>query len=828
MKNLVLLIGLCILALQAFPEEAARPVLPETPVLGFVTHFHEGDYQLLAETPVTAELADLIHWRMTETEEDAIDPLNLPVDFGNAEAWLPLLQAAGRMGFPIIDTAMHHTNISWRHKKTGAVGENHVGFDGKPWTYSSLHSPLFRASVFNYIEQMTGWFRAHDTDGVVPGYLNGAEWFYPGSLDYSSLALDAFRVWLQNRYGALEVVNAAWGSECASWEEVMPPVFSLVGSSHHGAPTFALGGGTDASYASEALPVTPGAWYAISAHITGAEIIAELSVAHIAWLDGAGSMIKLDSVLPEPADDGLYELRAELTAPEDAVSVVFHCKLLMPGTVTYINPRLCDRETGAHLTSAAASDWRHMPFQGESVAEAMVHGDGLHLSLSAALPALPFKHPAAALEDWVLFSHEAMADWLNRCALEIKHHDPGRLVVSYVGFVFAQQAQWDYAMTTQRLDVSLSNSPDIDVNGIQMCIAAEDYTWATHVVDMARKYDKPMWATDLIDFPYGLYSGFEAIYRGSLACVQHGMDGGFWYGWKGVSDYAFSQRMTTADRARLLKDMRLALEAVRGFEPHVAAAQIMPIMSYSIADDGGRKGDMLDNGGLYRLLLDAGVTPDIWTPYEIEQHKDTPLGRYDVVFLSDCPVLPREVFQQLESYVGSGGRLVSSGRLPEKDLQQQPFAVDLSALDGVAALQDRVGRRYWGRVRREQVYGNTPPVLVEAPDPERTPEMRRDLRNRVLKMLEELSVLLPVRLLEDTGNVHVTPFYHPAEERWLLFLVHKGRGRHPRIEMQITLDRPVREAFAWRDFDTHETVPVKDAGVLSIPDFAHACIVELR
>jgi hypothetical protein len=800
---------------------------PEEPV-GFVTHYHEGDLDNLAEVPVTAELADLIHWRMVGLDEanPSIDAMR--VDFSNAAGWLPMLRGAGRKGYPIIDTAIHHSSIPWRQEMTRRVDQNLVGADGKVWNFSSLHSPVFRESVFNYIEQFTAWFKEHDKEGLVPGYLNGAEWFYPGSMDYSPMALEAFYSWLQDKYETLDALNDAWGQRYANWSDAQPPRPANIGGFHANEPTFALGTGADASYAFKVVPVTPGKRYTASATVSGDGAAARFAGFHFAWLDSAGNLITVSAAQGDGNDAGTYQLQGNVLAPSNAASVILHCKLLAWGEVTFRNPTMTESASDVVLTNRDAAAWSHHAYTGESEASAAMEEGELLLTLKVSGSNVLSGNVALMLEDWITFSFEAMAQWLNICAKHIRNCDPDREISSYVGFVFAQQAQWDYAMVNQRLDISLMNTPDIDVNGIQMCIAGRDYTWATHVVDTARKYGKPIRSTDLIDFPYGLYSGFEAIYRGTLAAVQHGMTQTFWYGWKGVPDYSFSQRMTTADRNRLVSDTRSAIEAVKGFKPYTNMALLMPIMSYSLADEGGYKGDMIDSGGLYHLLLDTGFTVDVWTPYEIENTGGNPLGKYDALFLSDCPVLPRAVYEKLTAFMDAGGALISSGRLPEKDLRGIPFDVKLAGKARVASLEEPIGRRYWGKLKREQVYGNTPPVLVEAPDPERTPELRRQLRQQVTDAVAQLEVSSPVAFAEDTGTVHVVPFRNESTGATLLFLVHKGEGRCHHVDLGLDATLPVAAAEAWCDFDSRRPCTLLEDNIVRTPDFAHACIINLK
>jgi len=804
---------------QIDPTQEAR--------VGFVTHYHEGSLDELNKTPVTAELADLIHWRMVGLDETNPHVQNMRVDFGHAENWLALLDQGGRSGYPIIDTSLYHSTIPWRREMSGRANQNLVGVDGNVWNFSSLHSPIFRESVFSYIDQFTEWFRSNDTRGLVPGYLNGAEWFYPGSLDYNPLALEAFRNWLEQKYGSLSECNRAWGSEYGTWKDVIPPRPFVIGGYHFSEPTFALDVGVDASFAHIPIPVQPGCRYMVSTMVSGEGVGLRSAGFHLAWLDGSGRLITISGVHGEMNERGQLLIHGVVQAPANAVTVILHCKLLAWGQATFWNPECRDGETGLLLTTREVLSWEHQSYLGRSAAKSRIEGKDLLLTLEAQSPEPVQTHTVLALEDWVVFSYEAMATWLNDCAKRIRAGDPDREISSYVGFVFAQKAQWDHAMVNQRLDISLMNTPDIDVNGIQMCIAGNDFTWATHVVDMARKYGKPVRATDLIDFPYGLYSGFEPIYRGTMACVQHGLSQVFWYGWKGVPDYSFLQRMTTVDRDRLVLDTRQAIAATKEYRPVIRAAQLMPLMSYSVADEGGYKGDMLDHGGFYDLVLDAGIMVDVWTPYEIEKREENPLLAYEVLFLSDCPVLPREVHSRLTRFVEEGGTILGSGRLPEMDLRGEPFETSLASSNRVHVLGDRMGRQYWGRLRREQVYGNTPPVLVEAPDLSRVPEHRRILRERVRNALARLEDADRLSLIHNHGDVHASLLQSEDRDQTLLFLVHKAPGRCHHVDLRPQALPSFSSAEAWCDFDRRHPCDVLEQGILRTPDFAHVCLVTL-
>jgi hypothetical protein len=346
---------------------------------------------------------------------------------------------------------------------------------------------------------------------------------------------------------------------------------------------------------------------------------------------------------------------------------------------------------------------------------------------------------------------------------------------------------------------------------------------------MARKYGKPVWSYDLVDFPYGLHSGFEPIYRASMASIQHGSKAILYCEWNGFPyDYLYSVCIPRVDLNRMLRDVDTAIRMLDGYSLETNVAQLMPLMSYSVADKDGFKGDMLDNGGLYHLILDMGLLPDLYTPYEVGKQGQNCLNNYNILFLPDCPVLPPEVNEAIVAYLDGGGVVVASGRLPEYDLGGDPLTPLLAERVHNGKLlhfATKIGREYWGTVDRIREYGNTPPVLLEAPGCPPDPVARRVLRERVAKALDEASAPWSVRLSLDNGEVHVATYRRDADKAPLVFLVHKGPGRC--VGLRITLGETLGDApwEAWLDFDRTEPVKVDGEGAVAVPDFAHTCVL---
>lgn len=801
----------------------------EGPPVGFVTHPHAGRYEELAETAANAELANVFGWRMKDQE-------NLVVDFGPATEWLREVYASGRAAYPIIDTAIHHSDNPWRAAMTAAAGENLVDAAGKTQNWSSLHSPLFRASVLRYADQLIDWVKANDTAHRIPGYLDGAEWFWPWfSYDYHPRALEAFRDWLRARYGSVEAVNAAWGADFAEWADVDPVRPYPIGCVSHGLRSFSLAGPMDVGWISEPVKVSPGTAYRASVQARRSGVPEGLCLLQFAWFDKEDRLLSIGSY--GPVEENAWEtVTGTERAPAAAANVRLAYKQIAPGDCRFRALSLVNLETGEEILPAAfdraaeaTAAWTFTEWAGKGRG-AIEQEDGRAVFATAIEPQpLPYRHSGVAYEDWATFSFESMADWLDTCARHIKRRDPRRQVVSYVGFVFGFDSHWDYSMMQQRLDISLANSPAVEVNGIQLCIAGRDFTYASCPLDVARKYNKPMMATDLIDFPYGLYSGFEPIYRGTLACVQHGLDGLFAYCWYGTPDYNYSANISRPDLDRLLRDTRTAIETFAGYELSTRVAMLMPVMSYSLADEGGYKGDSLESGGLYRLVLDLGLVPDVWTPYELEKHGPRSLDDYDLVVVPDCPVLPPAVYGQLLSFVRRGGTVLGTGRTPLRDLAGNPCASGLAAdqSERVVWFGEKLGRAYWGRVHRWNEAGNTPPVAMEVPDPERSEPRRRAMRKRMMDAIQAAGVAFPARIDVAPGNVHLAAYRHPERpDEQRLFLIHTGEGRCR--DATVLLDKPGVEAEAWLDFDRRVPVAAGEDGRLALPDFAHCCVVDLR
>lgn len=884
--SILIIMGVFAMTHMGFSQDKAIPVpviqpplkaapMRQGPPVGFVVHPHmQVGLDKLDASNANTELSNIFVWRMKDREK-------MLVDFGPAEKWLRDIYASGRQTYPILDTSVFHSAEGWRSEITTEAGQAFYGPDLKPMTAASMHSPIFRESVFVYIDQLIDWIKANDHAHLVRGYLDGAEWFLPGSADYSPQTVAVFQETMKEKYGSLEAIGAAWGHSFASWADVMPPTGFLLGNEYAGMRTFSFGSYIEQGWVSPDLPVVQGRDVRFTVQARQFGVPEGLCVLNIQWKDDTDEAIYQNNRSYNiSATDGQWEtielvrpvsnLKNLDPTPGEIIAVQIGMKLLGPGRVEFKSPRVEYWPTAEAILPPAFlaanrihENWTLTDNGGNGSGSIDLSGDAPVFKLEVTEKAHAYTHVGQAWEDWINFTYETMAEWLNICARHIKQRDPDREVVSYIGAIMGVHSLWDFATYWQRLDISLANSPDIDVNGIQLLVAGDDLTYATCPIDMTRKYGKPIRATDLIDFPYGLYSGFAPIYRGTLAAVQHGMTGVAWYNWieprYTVRSYNLGEKIVPVDRHRLIDDVMGAIETLDGYTLTSRVAMVLPLTSYSVADEGGYKGDPLDAGGLYHLILDMGFTPDVLTPYELVKNGEDVLSGYDVVFMADCPVLDTVANGRLVDFVKAGGTVIGSGRAPSMDFADAPLANPLipaaQAFDPmtypgyteaaraseapriaelgkgqVAWIDMNIGRAYWGKVRRWHEAGNTPPVFMRLDHSDSQEALRRHLRRTVSALVDGADLKAEGRLAPDYGKINMAVWQKGEAEKpeSIFFLIHTGKGMAADQELTLDAEFAGRTAEAWIDFDERQEVAIGEDCMMLIPDFTHSLMIFIK
>lgn len=890
-KNIFIGVVMCIaintMLLNAGDAPAStNPPLRSGPPVGFFLAFPSTEG--LENTTANAGFSYIFNpWQMKSYGDNIDEQI---VNFDTAKQWLDESYRTGLQAFPVLEASIQGSmDTPWRRDMWAKAGHNSIDSTGKEMEWVSIHSPLFHTNVFNYLNQYIDWIKTNDISNHVPAYVMGGGWVWPyGKFDYHPMAFSAFRDWLRLKYNSISNLNSNWGSEFGGWEKVKPPTpICAIGDGHIGSVTFSFSDHIDFLWESPAINVEPGCEYRATVQSYQENGIEKFGVLQFMFFDDEGKLMHIKAgnnfelkqtkgqwettsiVMKSPVDEprlnwALGEEAFPTAPPPTAKTLKLGLKLLGPGKIKFRNPSIKKWSTGKELLcpkglslKEAGKNWNFRKSSEniivESEIESSKEGSEPIFMISVQQPPLPYKNTGVALEDWVNFSHESMANWLNTVAGHIKERDPGRDVISYIAFTFGFHNQWEGNNSVMRLDIDLANSPKVDIYGIQLALADRDFSYATSSIDVARKYGKPVYATDLIDFPDGLYSGFETIYRASLATVQHGLDGIFYFAWTAppIPQYEYRNHLSKTDLNKLISDTKTAIETVSNYKLQTKIAMLEPLMSYSLADEGGHKGDQLDSGGLYHLILDTGFIPDIITPYEISRQGSNLLKKYDLIFVSDCPVLDNKVNQLVIDYVKNGGVIIGSGRSPMKDLAGSKLKTNLliekklpdnvgiikaasnpsikTIGDGkVYWMNDMIGKAYWGETRRWAKHGDTVPLFVRTDYSNEAKLLRRYLRRTLSDLIDSAGIKSPARVDASDGAIHLAVYRKPEKsDELLLFLVHTEPGRSESIPIRMDSSVKSKKGIAWIDFEKKIPVTINAEGILQVPDFAHSCVIIL-
>lgn len=863
------------------PLPSPAPLRSDLP-LGFVVHPHERYFDAYASNSASSMLANLFCWRMRDDQQ-------MLIDFGPPEHFLRTLYASGQTAIIIVDTSIHHGSVPFRSRLTGARGENIVDAQGNTTEYPSPWSTRYREMVDQYVEDLVLWVRDHDPAGRIIGYTDGAEVFYPGILDCSPLAETEFRRWLAERYGSLDAINRRWETAYSSYDEIGAVRFYRLGHGRRGPSTFGWGSTPDCGWVARVEPITPNAPYRLTVWAKATDVPVDLAGVVLVWHGGDGrTRHDAGGSLGGTTPDWL-PVEAASVAPAWATAVTVVLGLQGPGTLSYCAPVFSRSNTRGNLLPATASPdgatpahWHAAAWRGQptfSVRHGLGRGGSTALVLHGEQTPAPYGRPAAAWHDFVTFQIEGYARVMDDWAVRIRQRDPDRKVIHYLGFLLGTLCQWDDLTMTNRPDIPLRLAASVDVNGLQLPAARGDFHYATAILDLARKYDKPMWATDLQDFTHGTYIGYSALNRTTLACIAHGLDGVYYYCWYGTPDYDFHRHVPAQEIRRLLENAAWAVRFLEAAALDTRVAFVIPLLPYSLADPGGIKADPLDCAGWYKIITQAGMCPDVFTPYELEHEGSAALSNYRLVVVPDCPNLPISAAAALRDFAARGGTLLLGGRPPHLDETNRPLdepflptgatsvvlrgeplrvlPVDQAGLAagtvlaGSATLLDargqwtglrRIswergtvwwtggldGRGYLGPVVRMNVAGNTPPLFV--PDgPWTWP------RDEGLPLLELFRTLagqcdaLPPAVL-DPPNPAVQVVCHRTSDALLVCLVHTGPGETWGNRL-VAGGSWIGNVQVWADSEVIELdrpPEVADGRTqVLLPDFGDACLVRL-
>lgn len=693
---------------------AGWPATNET-VIGFVNHFpmvrHRDDQ--LGESGANVVIMRA-PWALIEPKESEFrfDILDEQLELAEREdIRLVVLLEAG---------PAHAAHVPWLVEKLRSVGHLQVRRDGQSAQDPSPFSPLYREYLERYIRAVVTYCSGHRRANRVFGYHNGCEWWYPMDHSYGALTEDAFRDFLKRKYGSPEKLSAAWGASVTNWDDVHAPRLLWLGSNRtNQAVMVPASAHLDACYATTPdthVAVTPGEKIAFTVHWQGEDIRSGGVVAEIAWLDGEHP--QPIGIAQSPLATHGAPAVCEAVAPQGARRAWLLAKSVATGSVTFTrltcvgangqergpNSGLDPALGGWQFIRWSAGEPDKVTHEWKRQGVASIRYDA-SLSLDS-----PCQWPLAAVADWTTFRAQAMGRFIDEMASFIRKADPTRPIVSYLTFAFANPFEWDYA---QQMAIQLEHwapaARHQQILGMQLSSGEGDPDSIACALDMVRKYGKPMWAIDLLDFTRGTALGREGLTSLSKTVFDHGGTGIQYYCWWGTAHYNYLE-LGLDNLRQMIDETRRHAEAVRSRPIQPRVALVMPRMPlYGALQE--PPNNWADFMGWYKLLRHLKVPVNVYT---LEELARADLFTHRVLIVPDSAYLDTAHVATLRRALQRGLYGIRSGRFALRDLTGRSFATS-ETLAFSLVFNEPVGARLLGETYRQPTPSDTPPRLVCRP-----------------------------------------------------------------------------------------------------------------
>jgi hypothetical protein len=677
---------------------------------------------------------------------------------------------------------------------------------------------------------------------------------------YNPAEIERFRQWLTDRYQTVEQLNAVWDSQYPTFSVVpAPPVEMMMrGREKTGlGPLVALDDGsrhcswsTPTAIDPNARPgpdtysaVVPGKSYTLSAWVKTGEVRGYGVFLEVAWVRaGGGPPTLIDTSAPLSGTHDWTQISATFPAPSEAGRAWVLLKLMGSGAVAWDDIDFREAASaenmapnpGLEVGSEQPAAWRFQNWSGGEQLDAQWTRSGGRTGESCLQVKVPCdesrargdRNVDAAVHDWAVFWNETAGDYINRMSQLVKSCDPTRKTVTYLTYSFAYPAEWDYSQYYAIApDEVAMRGRDIDAFGLQVCSADGDPYRVTACLDLVRKYGKPMWAVDLVDFTSGVQIGYPVMDRVTQSAIQHGARGIIYCAWHipSVLDYSYHPRMAPADIRQMLTDARAAAAIMDGLTVCPRAALVQPILPASPNDLEGFKNDFRSFIGWYKLLESARETFDVVTLREISLGA-THLDRYRYIVVPDCAYVQDDVVRQLDEYVQRGGRVMTAGRFAERNETGRP------RLPAPQPMQRTVvpdhGKDYAGDPLRDTHAGNTPPLFLWRADTPVTDAARRDGIAALRGFQAAVPLVADFELLPDDASVGVVQYDGQCDgsrER-AVYLV--NWEREPVSAGRLTLKMPSAAETIEVYADTQRVDATISDRTLTLPAFRTSCIIK--
>lgn len=748
----------------------------------------------------------------------------------------------------------------WIRDKMRASGQAIKGYgdseDTRDGGMPSIQSEIFKNIQDEIIRKTVDFINERDVNRVITHYHPGAEWWFLPAYRYNELDVNDFRRWLTLKYKSIELLNMKWEADFPSFDEVPAPAIDFVGRDKYSMQTavWVGDGGLDCQWRTELASdlddksrepsspkVTPGKTYVFSAWVKCDDLSAQGISCDIAWLDeNTGKPIYGGGQVGASAygTSDWQQISLTATATNGAGWAQLILKTAGAGDVRISSISFVEEGTGRNLApnpdlSIGGDSPTGWIFRSAATTREINHEyckSGGYMdrafirvySPRTSGGALSFQNENAPVFDWANYWYETGAEYINYSAGLFKKYDPTRVVSTYLTFAFSYPAEWDFSQWTGiSPDEVAMKGTNIDEIGLQLCAADKDPYRITACLDLVRKYGKPMWVVDLIDFTSGVGIGYKFLNKITQASMQHGSKGLIYCSWSigSVPDYSYYPHIPNEDLNRMLTDARKAREIINGLEIKPMIALVEPILPASPADKDGYKNDFHSFMGWYKVLENMQITFDVVTLNEID--KNTDLSRYRMLVVPDCGYVQDCVRDRLQDYAREGGEII----VMEGFARYDEIGNHSHHALGRFVIPD-YGKGYCGRLLRDTHAGNTPPLFLWRND---TPETDAALESSIkaIRMrMEESGIFPDVELV--SGNPGIRSVVYDSNDCRAIYLVNMDEDDSEDAVIHVKCGR-VSKVEVFADMCEEGCGHSQSDGYIEVklPNFASSCIVKI-
>jgi hypothetical protein len=555
----------------------ATLALADAPPVGFVSHypFVRADDETYGASGATVALVRA-PWSTIQPSPDAWDDSTIDQQL----AWA---KTQGIRLLYVIECGPAHC-ANWVRDEVKAAGEltrDHAGNSNDP----SIFSGVYRARMDAFVRRVVGAIESKDREGVVLGYSNGCEWWYPSAFTFGEPDRLGFEQAMRAKYGSDAAAREAWGVPAEGKLERPPVVFEGVGAANRLGELIELGRQMDSSWCTtdDGHPsVEAGKAYSFEVEVKVDGARRGGAYLEIAWLPtGSPRPMRLTQSTRVESTEGWQSLRVEGAAPEGCDRAWLLLKSSAEGAVSYRNVHFHASGSEAELAPNTALDeqsgkWHFIPWTvGQPGA---LKGEWREGAVAIDYtPTIGTTVSPAWVEDWFGFTGDAVAEFIGHLADEIRVAAPGKPIVTYLTFSFGAPFNWDYSYDLNIHPEKVFRARHYEGLGMQLCAADGDYHHITAGIDMVRDLG-PAWMIDLQDFTSGVAIGPRAMTETTRAGIAAGARGAVYYCWFGTPEYDFHGAWPADDVRGMVDRSRELLEATANSAVPVDVVLLHPMV----------------------------------------------------------------------------------------------------------------------------------------------------------------------------------------------------------------------------------------------------------